>query len=313
MSIPDYQSLMKPMLRIFSDGGVHSIQDITALLAGEFNLSEEEKNAMLPSGRQGIFRNRAGWAKTYLSQAWLIEYVSRGRFKITERGRELLNSNNAIDNVVLKQYKEFVEFLHRSHPVVYVIDGEEGSGKSGRTGENTEASEETPEERLDTAHRTINESLKAELLQKIKSCSPAFFENLVIDLLLKMGYGGSRKDAGSAIGKSGDGGIDGIINEDKLGLDTIYVQAKKWDKTVGAGEVRDFAGALLGRKARKGIMIATSSFPKSAYDYVKNLEQKIILIDGDKLTELMIENNAGIHTERAYEIKRIDLDYFEEE
>ena len=172
--------------------------------------------------------------------------------------------------------------------------------------------ESTPEETLESSYLALNESLKDELLEKVKASTPLFFENLIIDLLIKMGYGGSRKDAGSAIGKSGDGGIDGIIKEDKLGLDIIYLQAKKWEGTVPANAVRDFAGALLGKKAKKGIMITTSGFPKSAYEYVEHLEQKIILIDGGRLTDLMIENNIGANTERSFDIKKMDLDYFDE-
>jgi restriction system protein len=300
--IPNYQQLMKPLLEALADGKEHALVEISEQIAKDFGLTEDQLSAFRLSGGQRLFENRIGWAKTYLSKARLVEYVRRGYTKITERGLKLLEKNDAIDNAVLKQYPEFLEFLHKSHPVA-IMDPEEKK----------EESNGTPEEQLEESFKAINETLKYDLLEKVKSCSAQFFENLVIDLLLQMGYGGSRSDAGRAIGKSGDGGIDGIIKEDKLGLDIIYVQAKKWEGTVPVNAVRDFAGSLLGKKANKGIMLTTSGFPKSAYEFVEHLEQKIILIDGDKLADLMIEHNAGIYTHRAYEIKKMDFDYFDEE
>lgn len=300
-SIPNYQQLMKPILQSLADGKEHALVEISEQIAKDFGLTEDQLSAFRLSGGQRLFENRIGWAKTYLNKARLVEYARRGYTKITERGLKLLKKNDAIDNAVLKQYPEFLEFLHRSHPVT-VTGPDEKKEDNG-----------TPEESLEESFKAINETLKSDLLEKIKSCSAQFFENLVIDLLLKMGYGGSLSDAGKAIGKSGDGGIDGIIKEDRLGLDIIYVQAKKWEGTVPANAVRDFAGSLLGKKANKGIMLTTSGFPKSAYEFVEHLEQKIILIDGAKLTDLMIEHNAGIYTHRAYEIKKMDLDYFDEE
>jgi restriction system protein len=305
MPIPDYQSLMKPILNILADGKLHSTAQILDGLIKELGVPDEVLTAMLPSGKQRILDNRTGWAITYLSKARLIERPERGLITITPRGKELLVKKDAINNAVLKQYPEFLEFLHKSRA--------ETAELSDKTKDSNSEKENTPEETLESAYQTLNESLKDELLEKVKASTPRFFENLIIDLLIKMGYGGSRKDAGSAIGKSGDGGIDGIIKEDKLGLDIIYLQAKKWDGTVPVTAVRDFAGALLGKKAKKGIMITTSSFPKSAYEYVEHLEQKIILIDGDRLTDLMIENNIGANTERSFDIKKMDLDYFDEE
>ena len=301
--IPDFQTIMLPLLEFLEDKVEHSLQELIKLISNKFELSEEERKELLPSGNQAIINNRVGWSRTYLKKAGLLESPKRATFLITDKGLEILKSKPAkIDTAFLKKLPKFIEWqdeynLREKKDIVHDTEIE---------------TEGTPQELLEYSFQKLTTELSIELLDAVKHCSPAFFETLVIDLLVKMGYGGSRKEAGRAIGKSGDGGMDGIINEDKLGLDTIYIQAKRWENTVPVKEIRDFAGALLGKKARKGIFISTSNFPPSAHEYVKNIEHKIILIDGQKLTELMIENNIGLSTQGMYEVKKIDTDYFEE-
>lgn len=300
--IPTYDTIMLPLLRLLSDGQIHSISEAHDKLSVEFELSDEEIRDLLPSGTQPTFRNRLGWAKTYLKKAGLLDSPKRGSFQITTRGKELLSQNlSKIDKSVLEKYPEFNEFQSITNKKVkkQAID----SGKS---------SELDPKETLELAYQTIKDDLSKEVLSIVKDGSPGFFENLVVDLLIGMGYGGSRKDAGRAVGKSNDGGIDGIIKEDKLGLDTIFIQAKKWEGSVPVKEVRDFTGALASKKAKKGIFIATSYFPKSVYEFVNQVEYKIILIDGERLADLMIEYNVGVSTSQTYHLKSIDSDYFEE-
>lgn len=295
MPIPDYQSIMLPFLNCLADKKEHSIREVIDALASQFKLTEEERNEMLPSGKQALFDNRVGWARTYLKKALLISSPRRGVFAITDRGKEVIDRKiSKVDVDFLKQYPEFLEF----------IKPQPSPGPTPPI---------TPEERLENAFQELHDGISSELLQTIKSCSPAFFENLVIDVLLKMGYGGSRQDAGKIRGGSGDGGIDGTINEDKLGLDIIYVQAKRWEGTVGRPEIQKFAGALQGQRARKGIFITTSGFSDEARDYVKHIDSKIILIDGQQLAKLMIEHNVGVSPVASYEIKKIDSDYFIEE
>lgn len=295
---------MLPLLKLLGDGKEHTLSEIIEALADQFELTDNEKRELLPSGRQPVFRNRVGWARTYLKKAGLITSPKRARFKISEKGFELLKENpNEITAKFLTRYDEFVEFISlrkekgtATHPALFESD-----------------TDQTPEETLEYAYQKLISDLSKEVLDIVKTCSPAFFEKLVIDLLIAMGYGGSRKEAGQAIGKSGDGGIDGIINEDKLGLDIIYLQAKRWENSVPVKEIRDFTGALASKKAKKGIFITTSSFPKSVYEFVSQVEYKIILIDGERLADLMIENNVGLTTVNTYNIKTIDSDYFEEE
>jgi restriction system protein len=302
MPIPDYQTVMLPLLKFLVDGGEHSLREAIDSLADEFNLAETERAEMLPSGRQAIFNNRVAWARTYLKKAGLLDSTRRGFFRITERGGKVLSQKpSRIDIEFLEQFEEFVQFRsirkEKNHSEEAVFP---------------ETISQTPEELLESAYQKLREGLASELLQITKSCSPAFFEQLVVDLLVKMGYGGSRREAGQALGKSGDGGIDGIIKEDKLGLDIIYIQAKRWESSVGRPEIQKFAGALQGQRARKGIFITTSAFTKDAIDYANLIETKIILIDGARLTELMIDYGIGVATQAAYEIKRIDSDYFNE-
>lgn len=299
MAIPDYQTVMLPFLKALSDGKNHTFREIIDKLGLEFNVSEEERKQLLPSGQQEIFVNRIGWARTYLKKAGLIESVSRGIFQITEKGKKAIGSNPSEINVkYLEQFPEFIEFRKR---------------RKKETDEKDEISVISPEELLEESYLNLRENLADEIIENIKSCPPSFFEKLVIELLVKMGYGGSRKDAAEKIGKSGDEGIDGIIKEDKLGLDIIYIQAKRWESTVSRPEIQKFVGALQGQRAKKGIFITTSSFSKEAVDYAGKIENKVVLIDGDKLAHLMIDHNLGVSTTASYEIKRIDSDYFHEE
>ena len=303
MTIPDFQAIMLPLLQYASDGKEHSLREAITYLADVFNLSDEERKELLSSGQQAVFDNRVGWARTYLKKAGLFISPKRGFFQITDRGRDILIQNPSEINLkFLNQFPEFIEFKttkkdnDKSEPEIIEI------------------SETTPQESIEFGYQKIRKELELELLNRVKSCSPDFFERLVVDLLVKMGYGGSRRDAGRAIGKSGDGGIDGIIKEDKLGLDIVYIQAKRWDNTVvGRPEIQKFVGALHGQRARKCVFITTSRFSQEAREYVSIIDSKIVLIDGQELAQLMIDNHVGVSTVSIYEIKKIDSDYFTDE
>ena len=303
--IPKYEEIMLPFLKYLSDGKEHGLSETHNVLAEKFKLTDDELRELLPSGRQPIFRNRVGWARTYLKKAGLISSTKRAHFKISDEGLSLLKEDpNKITSKFLMRYDDFKAFQ-----AIKKDKKDNGSLLQPLLNDNDD---KTPEESLDHAYQKLHLELSKELLDIVKSCSPEFFERLVIDLLITMGYGGSRKEAGQAMGRSGDGGIDGIINEDKLGLDVIYLQAKKWDNTVPVKEIRDFTGALASKKAKKGIFITTSSFPKSVYEFVGQVEYRIILIDGDRLANLMIEHSIGLSTVNSYHVKTIDSDYFEE-
>jgi restriction system protein len=302
MAIPDYQSVMLPLLKYSGDKKEHSLREAIEVLASEFSLNDAEKKALLPSGQQTIFDNRVGWACTYMKKAGLLETTKRGYFKISQRGLDVLKEKpKSINSKFLKRFKEFVEFqtkknIPNDNPEIEEID------------------DKTPEESIETEYAKLRRNITSELLERVKNCSPDFFERLVVDLLVKMGYGGSRIDAGKAVGKSGDGGIDGIIKEDKLGLDVVYIQAKRWDNAaVGRPEVQKFVGALQGQRAKKGIFITTSTFASGAREYVLNIDCKVVLIDGNELSELMIDNNLGVSPISKYEIKKIDADFFTDE
>lgn len=304
--IPDYQSLMLPLLKLVSDGQEHKYRDLIERLALEFNLSDDERKELLASGNQAIFDNRVGWAKTYLKKAGLLDSPKRATFVITDLGQQTLAKKpTRIDAKFLRQFPSFLEFQNASRND-NDIEGETTSSA---------VNDQTPEESLDKAYQRIRKSLAVELLNKVFDLSPAFFERLVVELLVKMGYGGSIKDAGKAMGKSGDEGIDGTIKEDKLGLDIIYIQAKRWkpSNVVGRPELQKFVGALAGQGAKKGIFITTSNFTKEALEYTPRNETKIVLIDGEQLAQLMIDYNLGCTTQQVYEIKKIDSDYFGED
>lgn len=301
MAIPDYQSMMLPLLKFASDGQDHSLHDTIEALADHFRLNEEERKELLPSGRQPVFDNRVSWARTYLTKAGLLAKTRRGYYRITPRGEQVLREQpQKINNAYLKRFPEFVEFQSRAR-----------SEESESVEDNNETV--TPEEAIESAYQKLRQELAAELLNLIKERPPEFFERLVIDLLVSMGYGGSRKDAGQAIGRSGDDGIDGIIKEDRLGLDIIYVQAKRWEHVVGRPEIQKFAGALQGQRAKKGIFITTSTFTQEAREYAERIESKIVLMDGQTLAQLMIDHNVGVAVAATYVLKRVDSDYFADE
>ena len=302
MAIPDYQTCMLPFLRHLSDGADHTLRDTEESLAEHFKLTSTERAELLPSGQQGVFKNRIGWARTYLKKAGLLESPKRGVFKITARGLKTIASvPTRIDAKYLEQFPEFVEFRDVSKP-------ESGSVAAVEL----PPSKSTPEEAIELAHQGLREQLAAELITRIPSCSPTFFEQLVVELLVKMGYGGSRRDAGERIGQTGDGGIDGIIKEDKLGLDTIFIQAKRWQGSVGRPEIQKFVGALQGQRAKKGVFITTSSYTAEAADYATRIDTKVVLIDGKQLAGLVIDFDVGVASPATYVVKRIDSDYFEE-
>ncbi len=300
MPIPDYQTIMLPLLKFLSSKTERSLKECVEEISKVFNLTDSERKTLLPSGNQSVIHNRTGWAKTYLSKAGLVQSTRRGYIIISERGLSVLNSKLAkIDHKVLMQFPEYVAFKKKTN-------SKDGNDQEGEDIETTE----TPEELIEKAHLQLKQELAGEILMKIKSCTPEFFERVVIDLLLKMGYGGSRKDAGRAIGKSGDEGIDGVISEDKLGLDNLYVQAKRWDNSVGRPEIQKFVGALTGQRSKKGIFITTSFFTKDSNDFVQKIETKVVLIDGQMLANLMVDYNVGVSTISSFEIKKMDSDYF---
>ena len=307
MAVPDYQSVMLPLLQFAAQKGTEtSTSEAVEALAKELGLTEDDLKEMLPSGIQSTFVNRVGWASTYMKKAGLLETTRRGFYQITERGKDLLKKQPKTINVkLLKQYTEFLEFQQ--------LKGTRSGDKVPDFKGTSDVSTATPSEALEAAYENLRDELADELLAKLKKISPAFFERVVVELLVKMGYGGSRADAGKAIGRSGDGGIDGIIKEDKLGLDVIYIQAKRWDNNpVGRPDVMQFAGALQAQRANKGIFITTSRFTDDARNYVSQIGSKIVLIDGEQLTNLMIEHDVGVSTVSLYPVKKVDSDYFEE-
>lgn len=307
MAVPDYQSLMLPLLRLAAKKGTEiSTSEAVEALAAELSLSDEDLKEMLPSGIQSTFVNRVGWASTYMKKAGLLEATRRGFYRITDRGRELLkNQPEAINVKLLKQYPEFLEFQR--------LKGTRGGDKATMPKGTADLSVITPSEELESAYENLRDELADELLSRLKKISPSFFERVVVELLVKMGYGGSRADAGKAIGRSGDSGVDGIIKEDKLGLDVVYIQAKRWDNNpVGRPDVMQFAGALQAQRATKGIFITTSRFTDDAQSYVSQIGSKIVLIDGEQLTNLMIEYDVGVSTVSSYPVKKVDSDYFED-
>ena len=302
MPIPDFQSLMRPLLEAHADGKEHLNRDLVAQLGDQFALTEEERREMLPSGGARLFDNRVGWAKSHITQAGLLISPRRAISVITDRGREALRIHpERIDLRVLNGFEVYREFRNRRKNV---------EDDESDTSETEIQDAQTPEELLENAYLQVRRQVEAELLSQIKSSPPEFLERVVVDLVVRMGYGGSRKDAGEALGRSGDEGIDGIIKEDPLGLDIIYLQAKRWEGTVGRPEIQKFAGALQGQRARKGIFITTSTFSSDALEYTSRIETKIILIDGPRLAKLMFDHGVGVATASNYEVKRIDSDYF---
>ena len=302
MSVPQFQKYFLPFLEIVKDKKEHTINELIERLADYFNLSNEDKNELVPSGRDTRHANRVKWTRTYFKKASLVESVGKAKVKITQRGLDILSKKpEKIDIKFLDQFEEFKTFRTVTR-----------SDTNGTKDNSLEEVVRTPEEILEDSYINLRQELAKELLDKVKSCSPKFFENLVVDLLVSMAYGGSRKDAGQAVGQGGDGGIDGIIKEDKLGLDVVYIQAKRWENNVGRPVVQAFAGSLMGKRANKGVMITTSKFSQDARDYVKNIEKKIVLIDGEELAQFMIEHDIGVYETASYVVKKINTDYFEE-
>jgi len=298
MACPDFQTFLLPVLQELDDDNEHHWRDVAEYVAKKLRLSDEDMKETIPSGRTR-YEDRVLWSKTYLKQAALIEIPKRGYMKITARGKNVLKENpTRIDIRFLMQFTEFAEFKNKRR-----VDGKEQDGS-------ILTDSLTPQESIEDAYLELRTALADELLEQVKKCPPAFFETLVVELMLKLGYGGSRIDAGEALGRSGDGGIDGIIKEDRLGLDLIYLQAKRWESPVGRPIVQQFAGSLMGNRAKKGVLITTSNFTSEAKAYIKNLDQKISLIDGAQLTELMIDYDLGVVDLKKYVLKKIDLDYF---
>jgi len=299
MTVPDFQSLMLPIMKIAADGQEHNNSEIWDTLAVEFKLTDDDLKERLSSG-QSTFRNRAAWARSHLRMSGLMENTGRGTFRITERGQNVLKSNpQRIDVRFLMQYPDY--YLNRHLPRRESLD---------ETKSESETETQTPEEKLESIYQAMRHKLADELLDQIINSSPEFFEELVVNLLVAMGYGGSLHDAGKAIGRSGDGGIDGIIKEDKLGLDAIYIQAKRWEGTVGRPVVQAFVGSLEGVRSRKGVLITTSQFSHDAREYVNRIGMTIVLIDGHELADLMIDHGVGVSPHATYVVKKIDLDYF---
>lgn len=305
MSVPDYESLMLPLLRALEDGAEHAVRDLREKLAIELKLSDADRRELLPSGKQSVFANRLGWAKTYLEKAGLLRSVRRGVYVVSEAGKQVLLANpTEITNVMLGKYPAFRAFVDGG-----VDDGSEGAPLVPQSVVESKA---TPQEQLEAAYRELRRQTERELLDFTLKVSPGFFEHLVVDLLVTMGYGGSVEDAGRALGRSGDGGIDGLIKEDTLGLDAVYIQAKRWQGTVGRPEIQAFAGSLEGERARKGVFITTSGFSREARDYVSRIDKRIVLIDGVQLAGLMFDHGIGVAGAASFEVKRVDSDYFEE-
>jgi restriction system protein len=303
MPIPDFQSLMLPIMKIAQDGEEHRGHELRQRIGEQLGLTDEQRKELLPSGTQPVFTNRLAWARTHLTMAGLLEKTGKGRFRITQRGKQVMASNPSIvDTRFLFQFPEYAEARRRAktdvpaEPATHAATSEAAS----------------PQERIELAFRELNNSLTSEVRSKLASIDPFRFEQVVLDLLVKMGYGGSKKEAAQVTQKTGDEGIDGLINEDRLGLDVIYIQAKRWKHNIGRPDIQNFVGALAGKKAAKGIFITTSEFHDNARDYVAGLHQKIILIGGRRLAELMIEHNIGVAEEQAYSVRKIDSDYFDE-
>jgi restriction system protein len=312
MPIPDYQTLMLPLLKLATEGETR-IPEVDGRLADQFGLSAEERDALLPSGRQKVLHNRMHWAKFYMSKAGLVDTPRRGRFVASAAGRALLARNPShIDVALLQDYPAFREFYKNEGTSVA---SSPASPASAAVTAPAPAPTTTPEEQIEAAHAALQSALRADLLQRILQNTPHFFEQVIVDLLVAMGYGGSHRNAAQQLGRSGDGGVDGVINEDRLGLDRVYVQAKRHApaNSIGRPDVQAFVGSLVGLGATKGVFVTTSSFSSQANEFVQHLSQRVILIDGLRLADLMIEHNVGVRVARSVEFKRLDEDFFSEE
>lgn len=310
MPIPGFQKVMRPLLALGADGKERNIGECIAALADEFNLSDQERQETLASGKQTLFANRVHWARTYLDKAGALSKTRRSHFVVTARGMDLLQRyQDEVTVKILRQFPEFIEF-HTAKPK---SGGEEPSPPiPSQSEEENHAS--TPDERIADAILEIQTRLESDLLDRISELSPGFFEGLVVDLIVAMGYGGSRDSVVQRIGKSGDEGIDGIVNEDPLGLDVVYIQAKKYDReaSIGREKIQTFVGALVGKNATKGVYVATCRFTKGAIEFAEKVTQRVILIDGAELARLLVRYGVGVRVEREFQVKRIDLDYFDD-
>jgi restriction system protein len=306
MAVPGYQEFMLPLLKLASDGQEHKITDAIDALADQFGVGEQDREIMLPSGTQTRLYNRVTWALTYLTKSLLLEKSARGRFKIAPRGVDALKKNpSRIDNAFLTQFDEFRAFKQKKTKSATVVTA------THEDGDEVEASL-TPLERVEGGYNELREALADELLSRVRVMKPKAFEQLVVDVLVAMGYGGSQLDAAQVVGKSGDGGIDGVIKEDRLGLDMVYVQAKRHTNDVGPGAIREFVGSLGEHKATKGVFITCGGFTSGATDAAAKAHHRIVLIDGDQLAEYMIDNGVGVADYKAYTVKKLDSDYFGE-
>lgn len=305
MAVPKFFEFFEAFLQVLQDGELHTAKEVKNSIAELMHISGTDLAEMLPSGRQTTFGNRVMWARTYLNKAGLIETPMRGRYRITESGLEALSSDEKIDLKYLERFDSFTEF-HRSAP----------AGSIENMGRETEEDDESPMEVLDSAYKQVITALASELMDEVMKLTPAEFEKLVVKLLLRMGYGSGIDDAGMVTQQSNDGGIDGIIKEDQLGFSHIYIQAKQWatDRKVDRPEIQTFVGALQGKQAQKGLYITTAKFSAPAVQFAENLlGAKVVLVDGDTLTRLMIKHNVGVSVEHVYEVKRVDSDFFADE
>ena len=305
MAIPDFQSMMLPLMRIASDKQTHLFREAVDAMAQELGLSEADRSEMLPSGGSPLFYNRLAWSKTHLKMAGLLELPHRGAFRITQSGMELISKAPVrIDMALLRKYPQYL---------IARAGGESSGSGAASIAQAVQVAELTPEESIEQAHHFLRRELTEEVLASIMKCTPVFFERLIVQLMIRMGYGCSREEASRAVGRSGDGGIDGIINEDRLGLDAIYLQAKRWEGIVGRPEIMRFVGALAGQRATKGVFITTSRFTQDAKEYASTSQYKVVLMDGERLADLMIEHDLGVSVAATYQLKRIDSDFFSEE
>lgn len=308
MTIPSYQTLMLPLMQCVREGNEVRTSECVDVIARDMGLSSKDVAELLPSGKQTILANRTHWARTYLGKAGLVTPTRRGYIKITERGRKVLNSNpKRIDNDFLSQFKEFSDWREKS------LSTNRGQSSISMN-ESSESDNYTPEETIEMASQLLSRQLQKELLNVMTDVSPSFFEKIIVDLLIAMGYGGGRAEMGEALGQTNDGGVDGVVKEDELGLDVVYIQAKKYDpsNTIGRPAIQAFVGSLEGFNATKGVFVTTSSFAKLVYEYVGRIHKRIILIDGNELAKLMIRHGVGVRTKECYELKKLDEDYFAE-
>lgn len=302
MAVPGFQDFMLPVLQLASERDSIHKSEYDEIISQRLGLTQEDRSELLPSGKQTTYQNRIGWAITFMYKAGLLIRPARATMSITQLGRELLaESPERVDNRLLARYESFRTFRESAKPTGQKPDPDIDDPE-----------EVSPLEQLEQAHKQLRGSLASDLIESMKQMPPAAFEQLVVDVLVAMGYGGTITDAGQAIGKSGDGGIDGVIKEDRLGLDFIYVQAKRWEATILRPQLQGFAGALLGRNAQRGVFITTSDFSKGAVEYAKSLPTNIVLVDGQQLAELMIDYGVGVIDEQTYRVKRVDPEYFGE-